>query len=409
MDFMQAMAWAEENSDIAKKWFNKYGYLTPYGVDDFQQVVLEAALTASTVLGDKPHKSYEAIFVRTLQVGMSTLIPGYGFSEGRKSGANANISMSIPSSRCVSYEHECFSIDIPDEDTELSFYDIDCCNKEEFVNPAYNAEHAFHLVQDHLNERQKIVLTNTLGLSEKGCMSAREIEKESGISKSTVSRELGNILNLVIDLVGKGVIAVFSPLPRRPTLEFDIRVSSSDASISVSALDNQSALMTIGSAFWAGFRWNNMASDEYVLEVETRRSVFESGMDAVNALVMRLGSDRFSGDDLVALAGSKRFYSKNSTFIRSVYRGSGATGKSSISQLFADSTDTHPPIFFKRGQAIDFGRSPGTAAYGDSALHGRSFLNNRSSGCSVSRGDPFRYCVCRADNYLSENKMFGVG
>lgn len=394
MDFLQAMAWVEKHNDIAKKWFNKYGYLTPYGVDDFQQVVLEAALTASTVLGDKPLKSYEAIFVRTLQVGMATLIPGYGFSEGKKSGASANASMSIPSSRCVSYENECFSIDIPDDDIELNYYDIDCCNKKEFVNPAYNAEHAFHLVQDHLNERQKIVLTNALGLSEKGCMSAREIEKESSISKSTVSRELSNIFNLVSDLVIKGVIAVFSPLPCRPSWEFDIRVSSSDASISVSALDNQSALLTIDSAFWTGFRKNNMASDEYVLEVDTRRYIFESGMDAVNALVMRLGNDGLSGHDLVALTGSNRFDSKTNTHLRSVYRVSGATGKPYICRLLADSTDTHPPLFFKRGQPIDFGRSPGTSVLGESLLLEESLWNNRSSGCSVPRGDPFLYCVC---------------
>lgn len=260
MDFMEAMAWADDHKDVAKKWFNKFGYMSPYGLEDFQQIVLESAITASIVLGDKPQPEFEAIFVRTLQNGMSTLIPGYGFKEGQKGGVGPNVSMSIHSNNCISYHSEDLFTEIADEESELGFLDS-LSDKDDFVNPAYNAEHAYSLVEQHLDDRQKTVLTHSLGLTEKGALSAREIEKETSISKSTVSRDLSKIFSFVTDLVTNGVIAVFSPLPSPSPFEFELRRTVAETGLSCQMFASDSSIFSETSVR-TGF-FNSIQSDGY--------------------------------------------------------------------------------------------------------------------------------------------------
>lgn len=220
MTFSDVLDWLENNRETARKLYSTYGAFTPYGVEDFDGLVHEAAFAACMLFNTQDKHPYEAIFRVTLQDRLSQMVPGYGWSP---KGPDSSNSTSVSSHLCVSFDdllsrHDCDGFD---ESTNIGsvhinpLRDCDIDGKSyEFHNPAFTAEHAYDLVHDKLDERERKVLFYSLGLSESGCnLSCREIASKTGISKSTVSREMNSIPDKVKKLVESGCVVPYSPLP----------------------------------------------------------------------------------------------------------------------------------------------------------------------------------------------------
>lgn len=206
MTFDDALLWLEEHKDVAGKWYNKWRKYTPYAYDDFQSVVTEAVLVATNVANNNGIRSasgFEAVFVRTLQNKICDVVPGYGQSDefDRSVGPDEyydfdDLTVVMETQTLPEHTPEYNLLDEPTTAADIDLVD-----------------HAYGLVESHLNDSHGLLLRHAVGIGQLGRLSLREMEGVIGIKKSTAKRHLDKLFGEVIpELVNSGVVRPYIPI-----------------------------------------------------------------------------------------------------------------------------------------------------------------------------------------------------
>jgi RNA polymerase sigma factor (sigma-70 family) len=178
MDFSEAIDWVKSNEGLIKKNLGKYYMYSPYEEDDYMQDAFESALVA-VLKSQGKQISFESAFWQDFRKNLSTVTPNMNTT---RYGSN-----SVPSFLCQE------GIDV-------------AAIAQREATPKPDMEAIFRKIRRHLTQRERVVFTLALGLTEKGTLTNYEIAECLRCSPANVRQAFSKAIERIRRLVGEGAI-----------------------------------------------------------------------------------------------------------------------------------------------------------------------------------------------------------
>ncbi len=178
MDFQNAAQWVTDNETIIKGFIHKYRNFSPYEECDFMQEAFEAAMIA-TVRSREKEIPFESAFWMIFRNQINEITPHPGYTKG---------SNSVPSHLCTG---------------DRSLSRIQARRQQQ-----PDIEALYNYVSKVLTEKERTVLSLSLGLGDEGRLNQKEIAQRLGCVESNVRDTLKRGLNRIHDKVRSGAITL---------------------------------------------------------------------------------------------------------------------------------------------------------------------------------------------------------
>ncbi len=179
MDFQNAAEWVTNNEATIKGYVHKYRNFSPYEESDFMQEAYESAMIA-IVRSQEKGIPFESAFWVIFRNQINEIIPHTGYTKG---------SNSVPSHLCTGNEKVLTRIQARHQ-------------RQPDIEGLYN------YVCQVLTEKERTVLSLSLGLGDEGRLSLKEIAQHLGCVESNVRDTLKRGLNRIHDKVTSGAITL---------------------------------------------------------------------------------------------------------------------------------------------------------------------------------------------------------
>ena len=178
MDFLEAAEWVRNNEAIIRSKISKYRRFSPYEESDYMQEAFEAAMIAATKCKTK-NIAFAAAFWVTFRNQISVVTP----NSSRTHGSN-----SVPSTRC--------SVDV----------DTITVKAKRRRERRPNIEAIYRSVSTFLTKKEQEILYMSLGISDEGALSNKEIARRLGCSDMNVRDTLDRAFRRIKRLIDEGTI-----------------------------------------------------------------------------------------------------------------------------------------------------------------------------------------------------------
>ena len=179
MNFQSAAQWVMNHETIIKGFIHKYRNFSPYEECDFMQEAFEAAMIA-TMRSQEKDIPFESAFWVIFRNQINEIIPHPGYTKG---------SNSVPSHLCTGDQNVLARMQARHQ-------------RQPDIEGLYN------YVSEVLTEKERTVLSLSLGLGAEGRLNLKEIAQRLGCVESNVRDTLKRGLNRIRDKVRSGAITL---------------------------------------------------------------------------------------------------------------------------------------------------------------------------------------------------------